>query len=335
MFDIHTHTLTLDHVPDRFLPWPLVPMLRTHGGQTVTNWLLHKVGTKHPLLRRVKRFLLHAEEETQQANWAKIVQFHLLSQVGYVPRPTIVMLPMDFTFAGLGRVPVCVEEQVAEALEMRYLGVEPLVFLPVDPRRSHLAEWVKDIHRAHPRLAGLKMYPSLGFHIDDPLLDATYKYAQANNLPVTIHMGGTTVRGRDVSESDALRLMSFEAVRDVANRFHGLRLNMAHAGGGSVWVDFDRARMAGLLDVLGQFPNVYTDVSYTAFSTAARHALSKWLPVATAIDRVLFGSDMPFISLERGRPHEAMRELRDYIGEERWGLMTETNPHRFLFGEDD
>ena len=234
---IHEHVFTDQHVPDGFLPLGLVKALRVKPIGHFVNWLLRHVGWRGDMLDRVRRVLLHIEAKSQQENFERLVDLHWPCSVEYredgsaqpIPKPTICVLGMDFTYAGLGHVPVSVEEQIAEACALEYRGVSPKVFLPIDPRRNTFLlsrpkgdeprrerftgspfEWVHQMLAWHPCIAGLKLYCPLGYRANDPLLDPVWELAQERNLPVISHMGGTSVRGKGVSKQQALDLIDRE-----------------------------------------------------------------------------------------------------------------------------
>jgi len=174
---------------------------------------------------------------------------------------------------------------------------------PADPR------CVEEFERSLTvdRLAGLKLVPCMQhFFLDDRRLFPVYEQAQARGVPVLVHTGGDPVAGREIFGHP-------RDVDEVAANFPNLTIIMAHMG----IPFFEETR-----SVLRRHRNVYTDLSFAvafddvaAFS--ARHGIDApfltrdfWRhTVATLItdfgcERVLFGSDFPFI-----RPTAALQEL--------------------------
>ena len=357
---IHEHVFTDQHVPDGFLPLGLVKALRVKPIGHFVNWLLRHVGWRGDMLDRVRRVLLHIEAKSQQENFERLVDLHWPCSVEYredgsaqpIPKPTICVLGMDFTYAGLGHVPVSVEEQIAEACALEYRGVRPKVFLPIDPRRNRmigyssvwggplpismsLTAWTETMLSHYPQIAGLKLYCPLGYRANDPRLDPVWELAQERNLPVISHMGGTSVRGKGVSKQQALDLMNVADVRDVLTRFPKLRWDLAHCGGAPTWTapitSSGFARQLDIIRALSDFPDqLFVDCSYAAFADATRGPITDWLSMTDRTSQILFGTDWPLVDIERGDLRAEIDVLRDRIGEARWSAITADNPRRFL-----
>lgn len=372
MYDVHTHTFNALHLPDGYLTFGLVRLLRNKHFARLFNWALGKFGSRWKCLRRVRRFLIAQEANSQLDNFKRLVDLHMPQVLGKVdsvtlypdtqsvsigyttidaPKPIIVVHPMDFEWCGLGRVPVSVEEQVAEACSLEYRGVRPKVFLPVDPRRDKcvpsipctltiksaysLTDWVEIMTASLP-IAGLKLYPSLGFPLLDERLWPVYQLAQDRNLPIMCHFGGTTVRGRGVTAEKALELMSFSDVGQVLKAFPSLRWCCAHAGGSSVWADswMVMERLSAMDALLWGRRNAYIDTSYVAFAPATAKPFQQWVATTGLMDQVLFGTDAPMTQIEPGYLGSHIKQFRERIGESRWGLITDTNPRRYLYGDE-
>jgi predicted TIM-barrel fold metal-dependent hydrolase len=187
------------------------------------------------------------------------------------------------------------------------MGLEESMGLPSEPGRVNdaTAEFVADdpVHRigflsvrpddsdplaeidrcvAELGLRGIKLAPN--YQHFDPLGDAAlrvYDYAEAHRLPIIFHQGTSPLR------SAPLRYTHPLAMDEVAIRFPGLRVVMAHLG--HPW-------QADTIAVIRKHPHVYADVSAGfvrpwSFYNAMRLA-TEW----GVLDKLLFGSDYPIFT---------------------------------------
>lgn len=157
------------------------------------------------------------------------------------------------------------------------------------------------------RLKGMKLVPCMQhFFLNDRRLFPVYERAEASGIPILVHTGGDPIPGselyghpRDVSE--------------IASSFPNLIIIMAHMG-----VPF----FEETTEVMKKHENVFTDVAFTVayddvidFSNKLGieiSSLSKevWQQTVSTLikdfgyERVLFGSDFPFI-----KPSLALKEF--------------------------
>ncbi|GBC82400.1 hypothetical protein HRbin10_01523 [bacterium HR10] len=186
-----------------------------------------------------------------------------------------------------GRPPVT-NDEVAE-LVRRYPG-RFIGFASVDPWKGRQA--LAEVERAITELGlkGVKFHPSLqAFYPHDPRFYPLYAKISALGVPALFHTGtsglGAGLPGGGGVKLEYARPIYLDAV---AADFPELIIIGAHTG----WPWHEE-----LLAIIGHKPNVYMDLSgwsprYIASSVleAARKRLS---------DKMLFGSDYPFITPER------------------------------------
>jgi predicted TIM-barrel fold metal-dependent hydrolase len=154
-------------------------------------------------------------------------------------------------------------------------------------------------------LSGMKLVPCMQhFYLNDRRLFGVYERAEHRKIPVLVHTGGDPVFGREIFGHP-------RDVDEVASAFPKLTIIMAHMG-----IPFFEETK----EVMRRHPNVHTDISFTVSfgdvrSFAARHGLDTsflspqfWRATVSSLiaeigpERVLFGSDFPFV-----RPAEALR----------------------------
>jgi len=78
-----------------------------------------------------------------------------------------------------------------------------------------------------------------------------------------------------------------------------------------------------------KFPNLYTDVSFTAHNQKFWPLLKVLLNTDRLKDRILFGSDYYMVRL-KGTERDFSINLRAAVGETEYRLMAETNPKNYL-----
>jgi predicted TIM-barrel fold metal-dependent hydrolase len=264
-----------------------------------------------------------------------------------------------------GGVAVGIDEQHEQLVDLRkgYSDSTVILFAAVDPRHEGIVE--KTIALIEQRgFRGLKLYPPTGYHPFDRRLWPLYEYAEEHNLPVlthcsrpasvqyrgepTVEMRTDPVTGRPLN-LDRLKLLTLftdpDAYKPLLEKHPRLRICLAHFGGEGDWTSYiDRPWHAGadpakkswlakILDMLrsGEYPNLWTDISYTLYANDEHVYLLKVLLSDPQVrNKVLFGSD--FYVVENAELEERRRSLRirAVLGEEVFDTIARKNPLRFL-----
>jgi predicted TIM-barrel fold metal-dependent hydrolase len=147
-------------------------------------------------------------------------------------------------------------------------------------------------------LSGMKLVPCMQhFYLNDRRLFPIYERAAQHKIPVLVHTGGDPVFGREVFGHP-------HDMDEVASAFPKLTVIMAHMG----IPFFEETKQ-----VMKRHPNVHTDISFTVsfgdvHSFATRHGMDTsflspefWRETVSSLvrevgpERVLFGSDFPFV----------------------------------------
>jgi len=285
---------------------------------------------------------------------------------GFYPEKTrFVLLPMDMTKMNAGAVAVGIDEQHAEVAVLRSAYPDSIVipFAAVDPRHEGIVEKTIALIENHG-FRGLKLYPPTGYHPYDHRLWPLYDYAEEHNLPVLTHCSRpASVRYRGAPTVEMLtdpvsgevlnigrlelltRFTDPDAYRPLLEKYPGLRVNLAHFGGAGDWTRYldhpwdtatDTPNMSWLAKILemirsGNFPNLWTDISYTLFANDEHvYLLKALLSNPTVSSRVLFGSD--FYVVENAELEERRRSvrIRAVLGEELFNAIARENPSRYL-----
>lgn len=123
---------------------------------------------------------------------------------------------------------------------------------------------------AEPGMRGIKLHPGMhGRQVDSKSYCVAYETADKRNCPILIHVWG---RG-DVAAVDKL-----------AGQYPGTGFIMGHAGG-------EIKAMEDATDVVNRHENVYVDLAVSM----ANEGNVEWFVKEMGSQKVLFGSDMPFL----------------------------------------
>lgn len=335
----HTHTFTDAHIPARY-PHPLLtPFKRLPGLVRGLGLAARVIGHEQAAasLRRLHRFQCEARATSQADIFARLVAQY--------PRGTrFVVLPMQMAGLGQGapRAGLAAQHDELAALARANPGLV-LPFATCDPRLPGAAD---EVRRCIETLGfrGLKLYPRLGYAPDHPvLMRDIYPLLNARRLAVVSHCSRGGVTG-PLPRAEADRVSAPMAFAPVLRAFPQMQVNLAHFGGQSDWESYiadglnPYARqtdnwLVTLRQMIesGDFPNLWTDVSYTMFqSEAFLPFLRLFLSHPRLRARTLFGSDF-YMTRQEDLSERAMAvRLRAGLGEDLFRQIAETNPERWL-----
>ena len=155
------------------------------------------------------------------------------------------------------------------------------------------------------------------------------------------------VRGklaRDKADPFTHYLGEPQVYRKVLTDFPELRICLAHFGGNNDWDLYldqewdpdepDRENtswVADIVDLMREFPNLYTDISYTAFASDRYFPLlSIFLDDDSIKGRIMFGSDYYMIEREKASEREMSMKIRYALGREKFEMISDANVLRYL-----
>jgi predicted TIM-barrel fold metal-dependent hydrolase len=355
MYNIHTHTFTSQHVPDGFLPLNLVKLIRKKSVARLLTYILKFIvpHTSNDVLERAAVFLGVGNMDSQSEILTYI-------QRNYPQGTKIVSLAMDFEYMCAGDAPISYLDQLAELREMKRDSQFAEVFVPfigADPRRDGLTDIVID-HIDNHEFGGIKLYPPLGFFPFDDRLDEMYRYAEAREIPVLAHCTRGGVYSRcEITADMRVHPITQETLpgdsnpdftenythpanyRYVLEKYPKLKICLAHFGGGDEWYkylrdpwpaeDTEESWLSIIMNLIRQHPNVYTDISYTAYDKNLLPFLKVLVNMPELRPRILYGSDIYMVQLKETE-REFSIYLRGYLGEEDFKQIAVTNPAEFL-----
>ena len=339
----HSHSFTSRHVPRNYpsrllrpfksrpwLLWFLIPLAR----------LLRRNMTAADV-KRLKRF----QQEGMKGRQSAIFE----AMQGHYPASTrFVVLPMDMSMMDHGAPKADLRSQHDELAAMANEPGNKGKIIPFATIHPEADGGFAELKRAVEVLGfkGIKLYPRLGYAPDDPLLmDKVYPFAIKHRLPVMTHCsrGGVTRRGLDKTIAD--RCCEPTSYIPVLRAFPDLKLCLAHFGGFDDWQAYincnqtrtavrpDRNWLVMIREMIcsGQFPNLYTDISYTLFQFEDFVPFLKvFLTDERLLKRTLFGSDYYMTRQEVLSERAVCIRLRVALGEAVFRQIAETNPAVWL-----
>ena len=284
-------------------------------------------------------------------------------QGSYPEGTRFVVLPMDMTFLNAGRLEKSIDDQHNELAKLRDKFHDDAVipFAAVDPRHGEAVVAKTITLLEEKKFRGIKLYPPIGYHPNDPALWPLYDYAEKHGVPVLTHcsrpstvqyQGAPTAEmRRDPAGGDPFpdsrfdlltRFTDPDAYVPILERHPQLRVCLAHFGGAGDWDSFlkhpwESAETDNWLTKIltmirsGRYPNLWTDIAYTLFADDEYAYLLKVILSDDRIQsRTLFGSD--FYVVENAELEERRRavHIRAVVGEEVFWRIAETNPVEFL-----
>lgn len=342
IYNCHLHLFDIDDVPDRFIhPW-LMALAKNGWSRDAIGWILRHANpfSKRDLLERYARFLTILGSNGQTGTF-DVVR-------GYYPAGTrFVVLPMDMSRMNAGATKRDITAQHAELAQLRDAFPNAIIpFAALDPRRPDLKA-VRDNAFDTLGFKGVKLYPPLGYApTDSALMSDVYPFCQQRGLPITAHCSRGGVHDASLSAEEAARYADPDQWKAVLKAFPDLRICLAHFGGIDDWRTYldtpwpheqsasaEQSWLGKILDMIrsGEYPNLYTDISYTAFYFPEMiDTLKVLLSDPNIQERVLFGSDFYMAEQEELSERMLSIKLRATLGEGLFWQIANTNPKAFL-----
>jgi predicted TIM-barrel fold metal-dependent hydrolase len=354
----HIHTFTVAHVPDRFAGI-FGRLLEIRWLRAVVLAFLRAFGrAPRSLFARYARILEVSHRRSQR-------QVFELARSFYPQGTRFVVLPMDMAYMNAGHVsePLAAQHDGLRKLHDEH-GELVLPFVAVDPRRPDVVATTIELLEEEPKsFFGIKLYPPLGYHPNDPRLGELYDYAAERDVPILSHCTrrGVQYRGRPtpdmlspgagsglstVGDREAIvRLADPDNYKAILSERPKLRLCLAHFGGDEEWEKYlnqpwvsggpspEKSWLAKIADMIRSrdYENLYTDIAYTVFADEENVYLLKVLLSDERIrERVLFGSDFYVVENAKLEERRISVRVRSVLGEDLFRQIAEINPARFL-----
>ncbi len=473
VFNCHTHTFTIDHVPNQFGK-QLIPLLYQVVTMKVVKWYYLNLTYRNNTYKRfthtykkVRNLFLDILKFTVVLYWLYtliLFFFHwffkmlvnilalsnLFSQQSkeayrrfrtlgryatyskqgqskvfdllektYDSNTKFVVLPMDMDYMEAGKPIANYMQQLDELLHITTNNPNLLPFVFVDPRRisdtyfnTMEFSYEKYVKRnlSKQNFHGIKLYPALGYYPFDKNLIETYKFAQANQIPIITHCIEGTVfyRGKKKKDWNYHPILKYTKKveegpipmplpqtknydyttnfthplnyhclldKDLLSEYLGedidlskLKICLAHFGGTKEWnrytednwnnynnnishrslddynsspikntlthgsvrtIWWNASWLSIIYDLMIRYENLYTDISFMIYNEELFPLLKYLLLDEKVNKKILFGTDFYVVS-QKKTEKAIFQNLRSYIGEESFYLISHQNPKRFL-----
>lgn len=204
----------------------------------------------------------------------------LIEQMDQAGVDTSILLNVDWELGMESRPGVSVGEVHARYGQLARASNGRLVaFAGVDPRRADALSLLEQACDGHG-MAGLKLYPPVGFYPYDEIVNPLYEACAERGIPVVVHTGSTLGLLRP-------RFGNPLYLQDVQRRYPSLTLWIAHAGATWWWDEAVAVARAGIDTYLEL--SSWQQFAYDYEETFVRR-LGRTLS-AVGSEKLLFGSD--------------------------------------------
>lgn len=350
MINCHTHIFNLNHVPKKYLPFGLTNGLRYAPFYKTLAVILKFAELRYPdnILSRYADWLIMSLNKTQLDIFNKLQ--------GYYPSDTqFIILSMDMSYMGAGLPKISFEKQLADLIDIQNQYPDQcLPFICLDPRReTRDGEDLLEFFKKYPSMRGVKLYPSMGFLPTDSALDKIYEHCEKNNIPIMTHCTRGGIKSKDLPYNIATEYADPDHWIPILRKYPNLTVCLAHFGGYTDWEKYftqPESRMLTELDAplierqhinwlskilqmmdSKEFPNLYTDVSYTIFKTnTLLPVLKVLLTNKNILDKTLFGSDFYMAAPEVFDERYLSMKLRADLGEDVFRQISYQNTKKYL-----
>jgi len=342
----HIHSFDKNCIPNGFLPFGLVRLGRSKTGGAILGFILRNANpfNDNDSLDRVDRYMSVQMLKSQK----EIIDICKKNYKGW----SFVVLTVDMTFMGAGKVP---KSFFVQCSELSYIAEEDksiIPFLHLDPRRDNLDKYWKEFI-VLGNFKGIKLYTSMGYFPYDEKLKPYFVDANRRGLSVIAHCTpGNPVHfmgrkkklkemlgdkyDRKLSKKDNCSKFTHPInYIELIERYQNINWCFAHWGGAVEWDKYfenpnDESNWFSILKMFMRvYPNVYVDISFTLSN-------KKYIPLLKILcqdesinNKILFGSDFSMNQTE-GSENIWSINLRATLGEEVWNKITFHNTRNFL-----
>jgi uncharacterized protein len=355
IYNCHAHVFTEKVLPMKYLPFGFVRFL---AKRRFTRWLADLFQFLNPLWHNViSRFLKIGALGSEELIFLELQKY-------YPSRTRFVLLPMDMEVMGSGRTGQTYEEQHCRLSDLKEKYGEVIIpFVAADPRRKGVLDCVK-YYIEEKGFTGIKIYPALGYFPYDERLRPVWDYAQKYALPVMTHTshGGPYYRNKLTEKDFANSRIGNIPLKGKSNHelsayythpanyrylladYPKLKICLAHCGGDIEWdrylddpslkgiPEIDKDWLTLCIDLMLEFPTLYTDISSTLYTKRFISVLRVLLRDKIIRKKILFGSDFYMVEFE-GKEKSFSFDVRGLLDEVEFSQIAEINPKKFLAGK--
>jgi len=350
IINAHMHLLSNYDIPVGFPNKAISKIANTKVGYALLKGILHnanpfkKSDSLDKLLTFVKASRIGSEKE-------------LFEDVAkYYPSDTcFVALTMNMHHMGAGRCKRTYYEGLKALDELRDVYPRILPFYMADCRDENMNSFF-DHFLLQKAWTGVKAYPPLGTFPQDERYNYVYEKCQELGIPIMAHCTyGSPVHFKG-KKKELKKLLGSQydkklSKKDncskftnplnwaiVAKRYPDLKICLAHAGGSEQWKEWlsrpgDKDNLLNeIIEIMREYPNIYTDISFTAnkdFAVDVLYTLLTEPKFKFIHNRILFGSDW-YMNLTETTEAEWSIGLKRKLGVKLFNKIARENPYKYL-----
>ncbi|MCK9281869.1 MAG: amidohydrolase family protein [Melioribacteraceae bacterium] len=352
MYNCHIHTFTDKTVPDGFLPLGLIPIMRTQIGYNImTSFLKNIIPFTHKdYIEKYAEFIRIGKLPSQDAI------FDLCSSV-YPHGTQFIVITMDMSQMGAGKVRQPYREQITEIGELSKRHQNIIPFIHLDPRNTNHYDNLLLAHEVYG-FEGVKIYPNLGHLPDTAEMINIFEYCKRFNLSMIfhcspfnpVHFQGTKEEFKKaLSGSIFYNKIDFNQSKRTLSSYFSHPLNykglfkvydtvncsFAHFGSEYYWdkylkKDFDDNWFLIIKGMLQTYKRVFSDISFTANNKNYFPIIKELIDDPLISEKIIYGSDFSMNSTRKSE-YDFYNDLKNSIGEERFKKISFDNAIKFLY----
>ena len=207
-------------------------------------------------------------------------------------------------------------------------------FVCVHPLRKNFLEVM---HQALETMGyvGVKLYPSLGYRLKDPLLQPVYKYCEENSIPIMTHCS----QGGFYAKKTFRRYSAPSEWNAILKQYPKLKVCLGHFGeGNDLTADpiVEGGQVKEILALMDNYDNVFADISHHTVAMPGGNARKTYRKNLLALlrhetyrHRILFGSDF-FLVRRHVKDKNFLAFYMKLLGKDHFRQISEDNTARFL-----
>ncbi len=352
-FDVHTHIINRDYIPDKFFEIRIPYLVNTDFLEYVDEIFtqLEDIPEGEDLLHYAM-FIDFATKHSID----NIAQYLINNS----PKNTIfVVIALDLYQSIEGKVKKGYLQQLEDIARIR--DKYPDVILPffeVNPTNPDIDTIIEKAFLEYG-FYGIKIYPSLGYMPSHPKLMQLYELCEEWNVPVITHCATHNLHttrnfipleyytidedGKPSYRSHKKMFLFRNQYVNFFNRpqnwevvlknFPRLRLDFSHLGGEDDWDGrqrTDRNWSFRIFDFMERYENVYADIAYTFhLDTFVELLTTNLFRNKLLKERLLFGTDF-YMIMEKGKYKNLRSKFVLSVGSEVMDAISVHNPLHFL-----
>jgi uncharacterized protein len=351
MRDGHWHTFLDVDTPDNIFPLEIVKSAQKDGIKYKTVKFLCKTANPFRTDDMLDR-VINIVEISKLGSQKKIIE----KGMEYYPDDVIIyVLTMDMAFMGAGKVKRPYDEQVREICELSRINRNIKVFLHIDPRRPGILQMLKDFHKCYG-IAGIKIYPPLGYAPNHPVLMECYDFCERKGLAVISHCSPANPVHYKGTDKELYKLLDEAGLKynkkmkrkelcalftdpnnwiEIAEKFPNLPIDLAHMGSEVEMLRYLKNPKdpnnfyVKIKNLAKKYDNIFSDTSFSIANESLYPTIYvEWMQHPILYKKLIFGTDF-FVNAVKSDMKVFCLNYRKEMGEDAFKQQAHYNAISF------